>query len=117
MPKIMKQSAIRTIVVCLTADNISEHEIDTNVFDDPFAEAATRAAEIGRKTKGAIIRSVTQCWEKKSPKKIYFYNSYKILLNASSFKKAEQLRQKIILQHKIDLAKEPLHASPPRDTK
>lgn len=113
MQRTMKQATTKIIVVCLTADNISEYEVDSDVFEDPFVEAATRAVEKNRKVKGAIIRSITQCWEKKSPKKVHLYNSYKVLLNASCFTKAEQLREKFKMQHKIDLAKEPLHARVP----
>jgi len=113
MRKIMKSSAIKTITVRLTADNVSDFEIDTEIFDDPFLEAATRAVEKSRKQPHGIIRAVTECWDKKSPKKTSMYNSYWILVNASCFAKAEQLREKFKMQTKCDLAKEPLHG---RDT-
>lgn len=127
----MKSSAIKTIVVSLTADNVSEFEVDTEVFEDPYLEAATRAVEKCRKDKGAIIRPVCSCWEKeiveetpselkkttsskkpskKMAKETHMYNSYWILVNAGCYQKAEQLREKFKLQHSIDLAKEPLHA-------
>lgn len=105
----MKSSAIKTIVVSLTADNVSEFDVDMEVFKDPFMEAATRAVEKCRKSKGAIIRPITTCWEKKLPKKRIIYNSYWILVNAGCYDKAEQLREKFKMQHNIDLAKEPLH--------
>jgi len=105
----MKSSAIKTIVVSLTADNVSEFEINTDIFEDPFMEAATRAVEKCRRSKGAIIRPVTTCWDKKTPKKPHVYNSYWILVNAGCYAKAEQLREKFKMQHNIDLAKEPLH--------
>lgn len=110
MQKTMKSSTIKTIVVCLTADNISEYEIDADLFDDPFVEAATRAVEQNKKTRGAIVRAIMQCWDKKNPKRIEMINSYWILLNASCNAKAEQLREKFKMQHQIDLAQEPLHA-------
>lgn len=109
MEKIMKQSAIKTIVVSLTADNVSEFDINTEIFDDPFMEAATRAVEKCKKSRGAIIRPVTVCWEKKTPKKTEIYNSYWILVNAGCYKKAEQLREKFKAQHDKDLKTEPLH--------
>lgn len=133
MGKTMKSSAIKTIVVSLTADNVSEFEVDTEVFEDPFLEAATRAVEKCKKNKGAIIRPVTSCWEKelvaetpeelkkktvkKSGKKMakdtHLYNSYWILVNAGCYQKAEQLREKFKMQHNIDLKNEPLHARNP----
>ena len=109
MKEIMKSAANKTIVVRLTAENVQEFEIDTEIFDDPFLEAATRAVENTRKQKYGIIRAVTECWEKKLPKKSQLYNSYFILVNASCFLKAEQLREKFMLQTKCDLSKEPLH--------
>ena len=114
MQKTMKSSAIKTIIVSLTADLVSEHAIDTDIFDDPYLEAATRAVETSRKRAGAIIPSITQCWDKKTPNKKQIYNSYWILVNASRYKLAEELREKLKLQHDIDLAKEPIHG---RDTK
>lgn len=109
MQKIMKSSAIKTIVVSLTADNLTEHLVDGDLFEDPFMEAATRAVEKCKKKKGAIIRPVTTCWEKKTPKKVKMYNSYWILINAGCYAKAEQLREKFKAQSDVDLAKEPEH--------
>lgn len=106
----MKSSAIKTVVVCLTADNISEFDIDEDIFEDPFMEAATRAVEIIKKQRGAIIRPMTSCWEKKTPKRKHIYNSYWILVNASCYSKAEQLREKFRMQTDIDLSKEPVHS-------
>lgn len=113
MQRTMKSSATKTVVVSLTADNITEYDIDTNIFDDPYMEAATRAVEQSRKSQGGIIRPITRCWEKKQPKKSFMYNSYWILINASCYNKAEMLREKFRLQTEVDLAKEPIHA---RDT-
>lgn len=105
----MKPSAIKTIVISLTADNVSEFDINTEIFDDPFLEAATRAVEKCKRTKGGIIRPITSCWEKKTPKKTHMYNSYWILVNAGCYSKAEQLREKFKAQHDVDLKFEPLH--------
>ena len=109
--KIMKPSAIKTIVVRLTAENVTEFEIDTGIFDDPFMEAATRAVEKSRKQTHGIIRAVTECWDKKTPKKPQLYNSYWVLVNASCYAKAEQLREKFKMQTSCDLKTEPLHGS------
>ena len=101
MQKTMKSSTTKTIVVCLTADNISEHEIDLTLFEDPYIEAATRAIECNKSNQAAIIRPVTQCWDKSTPKKVEMVNSYWILLNASRHSMAEILRDKFRMQHKI----------------
>lgn len=107
----MKPSAIKTVVVRLTADNVGEYDIDADVFDDPFLEAATRAVEKAKTNKHGIIRAVTECWDKKTPKKSYTYNSYWILVNAACYKKAELLREKFKMQTDYDLATEPIHAT------
>lgn len=109
MKRIMRLSGIKTIVVCLSEDNKQEFDIDTEIFDDPYAEAITRAIEQSRKIKGKLVRPITECWEKKNPKKTYLYNSYRLLLNAGCYSKAEDLRIKLKMQSNIDLAKEPLH--------
>jgi len=114
MKKIMNSPSIKTIVVRLTADNVSEFDVDTDIFDDPYLEAATRAVEKIKKQKHGILRAITECWEKKSSKKsqtIYMYNSYWILVNASCFYKAEQLRDKFKMQTGCDLFLEPMHGN------
>jgi hypothetical protein len=112
MEKSMKSLVTtKIIVVRLTADNVNEFEIDTDVFDDPFMEAATRAVEKAKTKSHGMIRPIAECWEKKSPKKSYMYNSYWILVNAACYKKAELLREKFKFQHDCDLAKEPMCGS------
>lgn len=114
MKEIMSTSAIKTIVVRLTADNVNEFNVDTDTFSDPFMEAATRAVEITKKKKHGIIRPIAECWDKKTPKKMKTYNSYWILVNAGCYKKAEQLREKFKMQSDIDLATQPLHGTDPK---
>lgn len=106
--KNMKMPTVKTVVVCLTKDNISEFDIDIESFDDPFLEAATRAIEEGRKSRGKIIHPTVTVWEKKSPRKTQkIYNSYWILINAGCYAKAELLREKFAVQTDIDLSKQP----------
>lgn len=110
--KIMKSSAIKTIVVRLTADNVQEFNIDGDIFDDPMLEAATRAVEITSKTqKHSLIRAIMECWEKKTPNDLIVYNSYWLLINAAKYDKAELLREKFKAQFDRDLKKEPLHGT------
>lgn len=108
MQKIMKPSEIKTVVVQLTADNVFEFNVDTDIFDDPFLEAATRAVEHSRKQRHGIIRAVADCWDKTIPKNHRLYNSYHILVNASCYAKAEQLRDKFKMQTNVDLSLEPI---------
>ena len=105
--KIMKSLATKTIVVRLTADDVQEFDIDGQLFDDPYMEAATRAVEKSKSQTGSIIRPVTQCWEKENPKRGALYNSYWILVNAACYSKAEQLREKFKAQTDCDLKNEP----------
>jgi hypothetical protein len=109
MKKIEKLTSMKTIVVYLTSDNVCEFEINPDIFDDPFMEAATRAIEKSKQQRGAIIRPITTCWEKDLPKRVHMYNSYWILVNAARYSKAEQLRDKFRIQYDADLAKEPVH--------
>ena len=102
-----KAKANKTIVVRFSKDGTHEFDIDADVFDDPYLEAATRACEKIRNNKGAIIRAITECWEKDKPKNSAIYNSYWILVNAACYEKAEALREKFKAQTDCDLAKEP----------
>lgn len=106
----MKSSVIKKIVVRISADNEFTFEVDSEVHDDVFLEAATRAMETLKTKKYAIIHAFTQCWEEKTPKKSYIYNSYKILTNAGRYRTAELLREKFKKQTDCDLKNEPLHA-------
>lgn len=104
---------IKKMVVKLDKDNIYEIDVDGDIFDDTHVEAATQAMEQCRRKKYGTIKPVTYCWEKKdekNPRKYHLLNSYWILMNASLFKTAEQLRDKFKMQEDVDLAKEPLRA-------
>lgn len=109
MKKPIKSLNTKTIVVRLTTDNVSEYNVDSDIFDDVFLEAATRAVEKLKSNKYGKINSVANCWEKKKPKEVKLYNSYWILINAGCYAKAEELREKFKFQHKVDLSKEPVH--------
>ncbi len=107
----MGLSDIKTIVVKFSEDNIVEFDIDTDNFSDPLMEAGTRAIE-NTKVKGgvgAIIGPVAKCWDKQNPNKSIVYNTYWLLVNAACYKKAEQLRDKFMMQEDVDLAKQPYH--------
>jgi hypothetical protein len=103
----MKAKAIKTIMVRFSHDNEHELEIDSDIFEDPFLEAATRAVEKIGFTKGTILRPITECWDKNNPKRTGLYNTYWILVNAAHYKEAERLRDKFKSQSDCDLAMEP----------
>mgnify|MGYP000926772352 CR=1 FL=1 len=105
----MKKTNIKTIVVRLTVDNVHEFDIDTDIFSDPYLEAGTRAVEKSKKRKHGIVKAITECWDKSTPKKQYLYNSYWLLVNASCYDKAELLREKFKAQTDCDLKEEPIH--------
>jgi hypothetical protein len=103
----MKAKAIKTIMVRFAHDNQHELEVDADIFEDPFLEAATRAVEkIGFK-KGSMLRAITECWDKNNPKRSALYNTYWVLVNAAHYDEAERLRDKFKAQTDCDLAKEP----------
>lgn len=107
----MKSLTNLMITVLLDKDNVSEHEIDTDIFDNPYLEAVTRAIEAGKnKTQSLVrIRPVASCWDTKNPKTKYAFNSYWAMVNAGLYSKAELLRVKFKAQYDKDLAKEPIH--------
>ena len=107
----MKSSTIKTIVVQLASNNVFQIDIDTDIFDDPHLEAATRAVEQCKIKKYGIVRPVTKCWEKKDEKNIkkhHLINSFWLLVNAGLYSKAELLREKFQQQTEVDLSKEPI---------
>ncbi len=87
-------------------------DIDETIFDDYCAEACTQILEIKFKNETCVVSAFLQCViinkNKKASKKIYTYNTYKILINAALYKKAEILRQIFFKSTKIDLSLEPI---------
>jgi len=93
--------------------------VDENIFDDPFVEACTQALEIKIKlvednSSDLLVNPVMVCSKisRLKGKMIDRYiNTYKILQNAGSPKKAETLRSIFLKSVQVDLASEPLSAS------
>jgi hypothetical protein len=111
MKKSMKPTALKKIIVKCADFWVDELEIDPEVFDDVYVEAATRAIEKRKDLDGFKITVVLECWEKKDFKKLdkhFCYNTYYILINAGMYEKAEMLRLNFIRMHGIDLQKESL---------
>jgi hypothetical protein len=90
---------------------MDEVEIDSEVFEDVYVEAATRAIEKRKDLPGFKVTVILECWEKrdfKKPEKHFCYNTYRVLINAGMHKKAEMLRINFMKLHGIDLQKESL---------
>ena len=102
------KSNIKNIVVCMESSSTKEFEVDTDLFDDPYIEALTRAVEENKLKIHLKIRPGCVLWDKDEPKIPYTYNSYFAMLNAGMYKRAELLREEIMVQYDIDLSKEPI---------
>ena len=69
MKKYMKSSKIKKIVVKCANFWMDEFEIDSEIFDDVYVEAATRAVEKRMKMPNFMVAVIIECWEKKDFKK------------------------------------------------
>ena len=111
MKKCMKSSTLKKVVVKCSDFWMDEFEIDSEIFDDIYVEAATRAIEKRKDLPGFKVTFIIETWEKKDfkkPDKHYCYNTYRILINAGMHDKAEMLRLNFMRMHGIDLQKESL---------
>ena len=111
MKKYMKSSTLKKIVVKCADFWMDEYEVDSEIFDDVYVEAATRAIESRKSQPGFKVTVILETWEKrdfKKPEKHFCYNTYRILINAAMHEKAEMLRLNFLRMHGIDLQKESL---------
>lgn len=114
----MKSSKIKTIVVeCRLKDNVytKQFDVDSEIFDDVLLEAATRFTEQHIKKPNVKIAPILTAWEKKDEKnyeKYNCYNSYYVIINAGSHKKAEIMRKNYMSATGIDLKLEKLKTEP-----
>jgi len=115
MKKSMKAAKLRKIVVkCLNWTD--EIEVDANLFDDVYMEAATRVIEKNRDTPDFTVAIIMVCYDKKDEKNInkhICYNTYFVLVNAALYEKAELLRLNFLKATKIDIQKQSLHGEGP----
>jgi hypothetical protein len=107
------QRAKKTIVVkCL--DWTDEFTVDSEIFDDVYMEAATRALEKRYKDDEFRVAVVMNCCTKRNLTNVdkhLLYNTYFVLINAGLHEKAELLRENFMEMHKIDIQKESLKSS------
>ncbi len=89
--------------------------VETDIFDDTYVEACTRAIEIKAKQlihNDFMVNPVIYCKQIKpveeNPK---YINTYKVLINAGLPKKAELLRKIFCETAHVDLALEPISSS------
>lgn len=111
MKKYMRTSKKKKIVVKCASFWMDEFEIDSEIFDDVYVEAATRAVESRQSTPGFKVGVIIECWEKKDfakPDKHFCYNTYRILINAGLHGKAEAMRVNFLKMYGADLSKENL---------
>lgn len=111
MVKSMKSTAIKTYVVRLSKDSIHEIDVDSDLFEDPFLEAETRAVELEKGNRAALLKPIFECWEKQNPKQKVMTNAYWVLVNAGRYDRAEMLREKFKMQTDCDLATQPYHGT------
>lgn len=108
----MKSSTLKKVVVKCADFWEDEFSIDPEIFDDVYVEAATRAIEKRKDLPGFKVTVILETWEKKDakkPEKHFCYNTYRILINAGLYEKAEMLRLNFLSMHGIDLQKESLN--------
>jgi len=83
--------------------------VDSEIFDDVFLEACTRVLEQNIKVNNTIVAPFMET-RLKNRKKMYIFNTYKILINAGQYVYAENLRTNFKKQTQIDLKYEPIKA-------
>lgn len=98
-----------------SADWMMNVEVDSDIFDDTYVEACTRAIELKSKSlhsEDFLVNPVIVCKPSKAhDNKTKYVNTYKVLLNAGMPKRAETLRKIFESSTNVDLAKEPISAS------
>jgi len=114
MKKNMKAQMLKKIVVKCADFWMDELEVDSDIFDDIYLEAATRAIEKRKDLPGFKVTIVIETWEKKDfkkPERHFCYNTYRVLVNAGLHDKAEMLRLNFMRMHGVDLQKENLRGN------
>lgn len=84
-----------------------EIDVDIEIFDDVLLEACTRGLENAIKNGNLTVTPYIQAGEKNTSS-ITIYNTYKILINAGYHSFAKALRDRVKMDSKVDLEKEPI---------
>ena len=85
----------------------SDISVNSDDFEDIFVEACTRALEKHIRSSKVMVAPFMEAKLKKS-KTVYIFNSYKILANAGFHTFAENLRNNVRREMKVDLRDEPI---------
>ena len=105
----MKSKNIKKIIVKCAHYWQEEINVDADLFDDVYLEAATQTMDKLKNDPTLKVTPVFECWEKKDAKNInkhYCYNTYFVMINAGMHVKAEILRINFRKVHGTDLQKE-----------
>lgn len=109
--KTMKSSTTKVVIVKINKKK-SQIAVDSEIFDDIYIEAATRAVEKYKIDMSFFdkIRIVGEAYIKEDEQNLskhYQINMYHIMINAGLHALAESLRDKTRDIHRIDLQLEP----------
>jgi hypothetical protein len=92
-------------ITVMSSDWCETITVDNDIFDDIYIEACTRAVEKLYINKSLTLNAVIKCHLTSSKnKKLYVFNSYKILINAGLHKPAELVRKNLYELTKKDWA-------------
>ena len=105
----MIQSKKKSLLVN-NANEESAIDVEPDLFEDIFLEACTRLLERNIKSGNYTVGPYINVRLKRSRSKIYTYNTYLVLINASHHYYAENLRTAFKKQTSIDLKCEPMKA-------
>jgi hypothetical protein len=81
---------------------MDEFNIDPNVFDDIYMEAATRAVDKRQNEPNFKVAVIIKCWiasDVDKPDKHICYNTYFVMINSGLHIKAENFRRNFLLLH------------------
>jgi hypothetical protein len=81
--------------------------VDPTIFDDVYVEACTQAMETNFKENNMLVAPFIEA-SVKNKKRVYIFNSYKILSNAGYHTFAENLRKNVKRNMSVDLKNEPI---------
>jgi hypothetical protein len=96
---------METVVKIKCAGWEMDVSVNSEDFDDIYVEACTRALEHNVKSSNVCVAPFM---EATANKKMYIYNSYKILANAGFYTYAENLRKNVKRKMSVDLKNEPI---------
>jgi len=110
MTKKTKAKTISTVIIKLMDESYEITLNDSALYDDVLLEACTRLLEDNIKNKNLNVTAFMEA-KFKNEKNTHLYNTYKVLINGSFHRYAENLRKTCIYVWKVDLSKEPIKSN------